>query len=118
MPLQGLEGRRHTLEERIATAGLGQRDIEDADLGLGGLADPAAHCRAQQLVPEADAHERQPALDRGSDRALLDRQPGMLLLLPHVHRSAHDPQRIVAVERRNPFARIEFDGVPGDAVGR
>ena len=41
----------------------------------------------------------------------------MFILLEDVHRPAHGDQRVVALERRNPLALVEFHRVPGDAVG-
>ncbi len=87
------------------------------DLRARRLADLAAKGRGQQLVTQAHAHVGKAAADHLADRLLLGRQPGMPIPLPHIHRPAHDPQSVVTVERRNRIPRVEFDGVPGDAVG-
>jgi len=43
-------------------------------------------------------------------------QPWAFLNIPNVHRSAHDPEGIIAFECRNGRARVEFDGVPSNTV--
>src|SRR5207248_5312594 len=79
----------------------------------------AAEGGAEQLMTQADAEIGHPALDhRLADGALLGAQPGMLVLLPDIHRAAHHPQRIIPGKRRNRLAGIELDGVPRDAICR
>src|SRR6185295_17333046 len=79
---------------------------------------PAAEGGAEQLMPEADAEIRHPPLDhRLADGALLGNQPGMLLLLPDIHRATHHPERVVTRKRRDRLAGVELDGVPRDAIG-
>jgi len=122
VPLQGLERIRDPGEQRIGTTGLGQVDIEDADLGLGHLPDLAAQSRAQKLVPEAEAEIGLGLhLDPVPDRLFLGFQPGMLGFFPDIHRPAHDPERVPigligAGEIGNRLALVELDGVPLDPV--
>jgi hypothetical protein len=40
----------------------------------------------------------------------------MLLDIPNIHGPTHDPQHVIAIERRDPSALIEFYGIPGNAV--
>ena len=70
-------------------------------------------------MAQADAEERPLQLAHPvADRRLLRHQPGVLVDVPDVHRPAHDPELVVAVQRRDRLAQIEPDRVPGDAVGR
>ncbi len=95
-----------------------QLHIQDADLGLRRLAHLAAERLAQELMAEAEAQERHaPHGDGVADRRHLRLQPGMLVRLPDVHRPAHDPERVIAIEGRDLVAGIQLDSVPGDAVG-
>ena len=41
----------------------------------------------------------------------------MLVDIPYVHGTAHDPERIVVLERRDGGVLVEGDRVPVDAVG-
>ena len=105
-------------EQGVGPAGGGQLDREDADLGRALRAAGAAERVGQQLVAQADAQER--ALEVAhpvADRRLLRHQPGMLVDVPDVHRAAHHPELVVAVQRRDRLALVEPDRVPGDAVG-
>jgi len=52
-----------------------------------------------------------------ADCALLGDQPGILLDIPHIHRPAHDPQRVIAAKVRDRLALIQLDRIPLDAVG-
>lgn len=51
-------------------------------------------------------------------RALLFHRPRKLAYVPDVHGSTHDPQRVIALERRNSFALVELDRIPCNAVCR
>ena len=51
-----------------------------------------------------------------ADGALLRDQPGIFGFLPDIHGTAHDPELVVAGERGNRLARVELDGIPGNAV--
>jgi len=107
----------HALEQRVAPALVGKRDREYADLRRPlGSAGPTERVR-QQLMSEADPEEG--ALEfahETPDRALLLDEPGMLLDIPDIHRSAHHPEHVVGLERRDLCAFIELHGVPGDAL--
>ena len=41
----------------------------------------------------------------------------MQVLLPDVHRAAHDQERVVALEVRDRLARVQRHRIPGDPVG-
>jgi hypothetical protein len=90
---------------------------ENADLGPRHLVHPTTEGRTQQLVAEAESEiGLGPILDPFPDRLLFGFQPGMLGLLPDIHRPAHDPKRVIAFEIRDRLALVELDRVPGDAV--
>ena len=117
MPLQRLGAVRLAREHRIALALFGQRDLHDADLGRPLRPAGAAERIGEQLVAEADAEERPLELAHPlPDRALLGDQPGILLDIPHIHRPAHDPQRVIGAELRDRLALIQLDRIPRDAV--
>ena len=68
-------------------------------------------------MAEADAEERPLELAHPlPDRALLGDQPGILLDIPHIHRPAHDPQRVIGTEVGNRLALVQLDRIPADAV--
>ncbi len=70
-------------------------------------------------MPEANAKEGQAAFDNGlANRRLLCHQPGILLFFPDIHRSAHDPECVIAIQARNRCVLIELNGVPFDAILR
>ena len=92
MPLQEAAARRQAREQRMAPPGVVQRDLEDADLGHRRRPHLAAQRIRQQLVAEADAEVGQGARQhRLADRRLLGAQPGVLRLLPDVHRRRPSP---------------------------
>ncbi len=69
-------------------------------------------------MPETDAEERLVVLgDPGADRRLFILQPGELILLPDVHRTAHDHEDVEAIEIGNGIAAVELDDRRRDAVG-
>src|SRR5258706_13269142 len=117
VPLQGPGGVSHTLEQRVAPALAGKRDREYADLRrLLGSAGSTERVR-QQLMSEADAEEG--ALEfahETPDRALLLDNQRMLIDVRYIDSAAHHPKHVVALERRDPPALVELDGVPGDAL--
>ena len=51
-----------------------------------------------------------------ADRHLLLNQPGVLLNVPDVHRAAHHPQRVEAIEQWDSLSLIKLDGAPLDLV--
>ena len=117
MPLQDARTLRQASEQGMPLAGRRARDLEHADLRPGCRLDHAAQRIGQQLVAETDAQIRHRPVDHGlADRRLLGDQPGMLGLLPDVHRPAHHPERIEGGEIRDRRAEIEPDRMPGDAV--
>ena len=117
VPLQGLEPALDAGEQRVLAALGGELDVADADLRRRHRAHLAAHRLGQELGPETDAEDRHAALADGlADGALLGHQPGIGILLPGIHRAAHDAEDIVAVERRNLLALVKLDRVPGNPV--
>ena len=117
MPLKAGVDRRHTFEDRARAARLRQLHLHDADLGLGRRPDLAAERLREKLVAEAEAEEwRLPLDDRLPDRHALGLQPRVGVVLPDVHRTAHDPQRVVGAEVRDRLAFVELDRGPFDAV--
>lgn len=68
-------------------------------------------------MAQTEPEERHlPLDDRLADRPALGFEPRVGVFLPHVHRAAHDPERIVVAQIRNRLAFVEFDRVPFDAV--
>ena len=117
VPLQAGVGGRHALEESALPARLGQLHVEDADLGLGRRPDLAAEGLREKLVPEAETEEGHlPLEDRLADGGALGLEPRMEVVLPDVHRAAHDPEGVVAAEFGNRLPGIELDRAPLDAV--
>ena len=49
-------------------------------------------------------------------RRFLRYQPGVFILLPHIHGSPHDPEGVVTIKRRDDGAFIQFDDTPLDPV--
>ena len=102
----------------MPTPGLAQRNIKQIDLADGGGTDLAAQRIGQQLMAETDAEKRLVALgDPSADGRLLILQPGEPILLPDVHRSAHDHEDVEAIEVGNGVAAIELDDCRRNAVG-
>ena len=79
--------------------------------------DVAAQCRGQQLMSQTDAHKGHLFLHHSvPNGGFFFHQPRVRLLLPHVHRAAHRPQRVIGVQVRNALSRIQFNNVPPDPV--
>ena len=68
-------------------------------------------------MTEAEAEERHLAFDDGlPDRGAFRIEPRIGVILPDIHRAAHDPQRVVGAEIRERLALVELDRGPLDAV--
>ena len=68
-------------------------------------------------MTEAEAEERHfPLGDRLTNRGAFGREPRIGVVLPDVHRPAHDPERVVVVEVRDRLSLVELDRGPLDAV--
>jgi len=119
MPLQAFLRFWHARKDWVGEAGLRKLDIEDADLGWTLWAAGAAQRIRQKLMAEAQPKERPVELAHPApDRPLLRDEPGMLIDIPHIHRPAHHPERVIGLQRRNLLTRIELDGIPLDTVLR
>ena len=117
MPLQAFLRPWHAGENRIGEAVARELDVENADLRRPLRAACAAERVGEKLVAEAEPEEGPVELAHpAADRALLRDEPGMLLDVPDIHRSAHHPERIIVFERRDRLAGVELDRVPVDAV--
>lgn len=54
-------------------------------------------------------------MNEPADRGLLSDEPGVLGLLPNVHRAAHHDQRVVEIEIGDRLASVELDRVPDNS---
>ena len=107
----------HAIEDWTGAAGVGQLHVQDPDLGRLRRPDLAAERLREKLMAQAETEERHlPLDDRLADRLALGLEPGVDVVLPHVHRAAHDPERVVAAQIRNQLAFVELDRGPLDAV--
>ena len=114
---RAFEGFRKTVEEDGAGAGLCEIHIHDTDLRGLGRTDAATKGFGKQLVTEAEPEERKSLSFYGFfDERLFVGQPGMGVLLPDIHRPAHDPERVIAIEAGQLLALVKFDGIVSMAV--
>src|SRR6476661_5718462 len=68
-------------------------------------------------MTEANAEKRAPHVrHEAADRSFLVAQPGITILLPHILWAAHDNHAVEGIERRNRFALVELDHLPGGAI--
>ena len=118
MPLQGVLLLGHPVEDRVGATLRRQLHRQHPDLGRTLRTARAAQGVGQQLMAQAHPQERALELAHpAADRPLLRHQPRVLLHVPHVHRAAHDPHRVVVLQRRDGLALVELDRGPLDAVG-
>ena len=69
------------------------------------------------MMPQAKPQIRHLTVDNGlSNDRFLGLEPGMLILLPDIHRPAHDPQRFIAIEAWQALAFIKLNRVPAVPV--
>ena len=117
MPLQRLE----TLWQPVHPDALGAKfrhlNIKNSNLGTLAWSDFAAQCLGQQLMPQAQPQKRHPApFDRLFDQRFFCDEPRIVVLLPNIHRTAHGPDRIIAIQGRQRLALIQLNRVPTMAV--
>jgi hypothetical protein len=113
VPLEGLDPVGEPRKQRVGAAGLGQLDRGDPDFRLCHPPGHAAERDGEQLMAEADAEIGPLQLGHPApDRGLLGDEPGVLVLLPHVHRPAHHGEHVETLERRDRLAGVELDGRP------
>ena len=63
-------------------------------------------------MAQAQTQIRHSALfHRFADHALFLDQPGVFLFLPNVHRPAHDPKRVIAIQRGDLFSGIQLHSI-------
>jgi hypothetical protein len=95
MPLDHAMRAGKSLEKMILGRALRDCDGVDPYFAGPGLADTAAECIRQQLVPQADAHVRlRPVYHPFSYRFLFCDEPGILVRLPDILRPSQDEQEI------------------------
>ena len=117
MPLQAEKLLGHALEEGATVPRFGKLHRHHPDLRLGGRPHLAPEGFGEELVAEAEPEEGAPGLAHPlSDRGKLGLYPGMLVLLPHVHRAAHADEHVESIEVGNGLAFVELHRLPLDAV--
>jgi hypothetical protein len=73
---------------------------------------------SEELMAKANAEKGAPHLgDEAADRGLLVAEPRIEILLPDILRAAHDDHGIEGLERSQRLALVDFDHLPGGAVG-
>jgi hypothetical protein len=96
---------------------LRERHVQNANLGRYLRAACSPQGISQELVAKADAQKRSPhAPDPSANGALFFDHPGTRIRVPDIHRSTHDPQRVIWFQRWYGFDAIQRDGIPCDAL--
>ena len=117
VPLQAEKLLGYAFQEGAAASRFGELHRHDANLRLGRRPHLAAKSLSEELVTEAESKEGAPGLAHPfADRRELGRDPGMLVLLPYVHRAAHADEHVEGVEVGDRLAFVKLDRLPLDAV--
>ncbi len=99
VPFEGVEALGQGAHHGVGCALGRELDLDPADLRARRGADVRSGRTGEQLAAEADAHERLTALDGVPQKVVLAGEPGVPVLLVHVHRAAEDDERVEALGR-------------------
>ena len=114
MPLAHVEVGREAAEHRIPAGRRREKDLVDPELGLHSAVAVRAEGRREQLRAKAHTEIRDAGEHRLANRLLLGRDPGMLVVVPHVHARAHDDEEVVLAPVGDRLTLVEHDPVDRD----
>ena len=95
VPLAHFEVGREATEHRVVTGRRGQEHLVDPELGLQTPVVMRTEGGSEKLRAEAHAEVRDAGEHRLADGLLLGRDPGILVVVPHVHPRTHDHEEVV-----------------------
>ena len=113
MPLKTLNMRFDTCKQRICTSIGRKLNLKNPDLRLSLQGTDTTQCIGQQLVTKTKSKVGFfQVADPMADSCLFRHQPWTFVFFPDIHRTTHNPKRVIRSKIWDPLSCIEFDCIP------